>query len=68
VSSAIKGSPPSDDLSLPSTTRWVVRREAAIDTAVRSGSITPEEAVRRWQVSEEEYDLWRCSACARAPL
>jgi hypothetical protein len=41
-----------------------VRRKAAIDTAVRSGSITPEEMLRRWQLSEEGYDLSRCSACA----
>jgi len=36
----------------------VVRRKAAVVLAVRSGRITLEEALRRWQLSEEEYRSW----------
>ena len=48
----------SDDLPPPNTRRWVVRRKAAVVLAVRSGRITLEEALRRWQLSEEEYRSW----------
>jgi hypothetical protein len=48
----------SDDLPPPNTRRWVVRRKAAVVVAVRSGRITLEEALRRWQLSEEEYRSW----------
>jgi hypothetical protein len=52
-------SPPmSDDLPPPNTRRWVVRRKAAVVTAVRSGRITLEEALQRWQLTEEEYRSW----------
>ena len=44
----------SDDLPPPNTTRWVVRRKAAVVTAVRSGRISLEEALRRWQLTEQE--------------
>jgi hypothetical protein len=47
VSRALEGLPPSDHLSSPSTTHWVVRRKAMILTAMGSGSITPEQAVWR---------------------
>ena len=63
MSSALEGPPPevppiSDDLPPPNTTRWVVRRKAAVVTAVRSGRISLEEALRRWQLTEEEYCAW----------
>jgi hypothetical protein len=48
----------SDDLPPPNTTRWVVRRKAAVVAAVRSGRITLEEALRRYQLTEEEYRSW----------
>jgi hypothetical protein len=35
-----------------------VRRKAAVVTAVRSGRISLEEALRRWQLTEEEYRAW----------
>ena len=46
---ALERSPPedlamSDDLPPPNTRRWVVRRKAAVVTAVRAGRITLEEA------------------------
>ena len=37
----------SDDLPPPNTTRWVVRRKAAVVAAVRGGRITLEEALSR---------------------
>jgi hypothetical protein len=48
----------SDELPPPNTRRWVVRRKAAVVLAVRSGRLTLEEALRRWQLSEEEYRSW----------
>ena len=44
----------SDDLPPPNTRRWVVRRKAAVVTAVRTGRITLEEALQRYQLTEEE--------------
>ena len=44
--------PPSD------TQRWVARRKAAVVAAVRSGSISIEEACRRYHLSEEEFLAW----------
>ena len=48
-----------DDLPPPNTKRWVVRRKAAVVAAVRSGRITMEEALRRYQLSEEEFLSWQ---------
>ena len=48
----------SDDLPPPDTRRWVVRRKAAVVSAVRSGRLTLEEALQRWQLTEEEYRSW----------
>jgi hypothetical protein len=48
----------SDDLPPPNTRRWVVRRKAAVVVAVRSRRITLEEALRRWQLTEEEFRSW----------
>jgi len=50
--------PMSDDLPPPNTRRWVVRRKAAVVTAVRTGRITLEEALQRYQLTEEEYRSW----------
>ena len=46
------------DLPPPNTKRWVVRRKAAVVAAVRSGTITMEEALRRYQLTEEEFLSW----------
>ena len=48
----------SDDLPPPNTRRWVVRRKAAVVVAVRNGCITLEEALLRYQLTEEEYRAW----------
>jgi hypothetical protein len=60
VINALDRSPPeaaamSDDLPPPITRRWVVRRKAAAVTAVRTGRITLEEALRSYNLTEEEY-------------
>ena len=47
------------DLPPPNTKRWVVRRKAAVVAAVRGGRITMEEALRRYQLSEEEFLSWQ---------
>jgi len=44
-----------DDLPPPNTTRWTIRRKAAVVVAVRSGTITMEEALHRYQLTEEEF-------------
>jgi hypothetical protein len=46
------GAPPMGDLPPPNTKRWVVRRKAEVVAAVRSGKITMEEALRRYQGSD----------------
>jgi Protein of unknown function (DUF1153) len=51
--------PPMEDLPPPNTTRWVIRRKAAVVAAVRSGRITMEEALLRYQLSEEEFLSWQ---------
>ena len=48
-----------DDLPPPNTTRWTIRRKAAVVAAVRSGTISMEEAMRRYQLSEEEFLSWQ---------
>jgi hypothetical protein len=48
-----------DDLPPPNTTRWTVRRKAEVVVAVRSGTITMEEALRRYQLTEEEFLSWQ---------
>src|SRR5258708_29729262 len=53
------GAPPMGDLPPPNTQRWVARRKAAVVAAVRSGTITMEEALRRYQLTEEEFLSWQ---------
>jgi len=50
-----------DDLPPPNTTRWVVRRKAAVVAAVHVGKITIEEALRRYQLTQEEFLSWQRS-------
>ena len=50
--------PTAVDLPPPDTKRWVVRRKAAVVSAVRSGAIGLEEACRRYRLSEEEFLAW----------
>jgi transposase-like protein len=47
------------ELPPPNTRRWVARRKAAVVAAVSSGTITIEEACRRYHMSEEEFFAWQ---------
>src|SRR5438094_7590593 len=49
----------SPDLPPPDTKRWVVRRKAVVVAAVRSGSISLQEACRRYKLSVEEFLAWQ---------
>ena len=41
------------------TKRWVVRRKAAVVSAVKSGKITLEDACRHYNLSEETFREWQ---------
>src|SRR4030081_2118740 len=47
------------DLPSPDTKRWVVRRKAVVVAAVRNGSISLQEACRRYKLSVEEFLAWQ---------
>ena len=47
------------DLPPPNTRRWVIRRKAEVVTAVLGGLLTIEEALSRYNLTEEEFDSWR---------
>ncbi|RJL18165.1 DUF1153 domain-containing protein [Paracoccus siganidrum] len=48
----------------PVDTRWVASRKEIVVKAVAYGLISREDALRRYDISEEEFDSW-CSAIAR---
>jgi hypothetical protein len=58
-SAAQKGAVSSTDEQLPPTKRWTARRKAEVLAAVRSGKITMEETMRRYQLTEEEFLVWQ---------
>jgi len=47
------------DLPAPDTKRWVVRRKAIVVAAVRNGSLSLQEACRRYKLSVEEFLAWQ---------
>lgn len=47
------------NLPSPDTKRWVVRRKAVVVQAVRNGSISLQEACRRYNLSVEEFLAWQ---------
>src|SRR5437879_11234334 len=47
------------ELPSPDTKRWVVRRKAVVVQAVRNGSISLQEACRRYRLSVEEFLAWQ---------
>ncbi|MDO9637456.1 MAG: DUF1153 domain-containing protein [Pseudotabrizicola sp.] len=47
------------DLPPPDTRRWVASRKAVVVSAVIHGLITLAEALERYDLSEEEFTLWR---------
>lgn len=51
----------SDSAGLPpaGTTRWVIRRKAAVVTGVHKGLISLEEACQRYGLSVEEFLSWQ---------
>lgn len=48
-----------DDLPPPNISRWVTRRKAEVVAAVQGGLITEKDALRRYGLSEEEFDGWQ---------
>ena len=56
---AADGSGPIPELPSPDTRRWVVRRKAVVVQAVRNGTITLQEACRRYSLSVEEFLGWQ---------
>jgi len=55
----VEVSAPLHELPSPDTRRWVVRRKAVVVQAVRSGTITLQEACRRYNLSVEEFLAWQ---------
>lgn len=49
------------DLPPPDTRRWVASRKAVVVKAVIHGLISRDEALERYALSDEEFELW-CSA------
>lgn len=47
------------DLPTPDTRRWVASRKAVVVRAVMYGLISEAEALERYALSEEEFNLWR---------
>lgn len=47
------------DLPPAETRRWVASRKARVVRAVAHGLMTLAEALERYQLSEEEFGLWR---------
>lgn len=47
------------DLPPADTCRWVASRKAIVVNAVTHGLLTEGEALERYALSEEEFDLWR---------
>ena len=52
---------PAVELPSPNTKRWVVRRKAVVVAAVRSGTLSLQEACRRYNLSVEEFLAWQRS-------
>lgn len=55
------------DLPPPETRRWVASRKAIVVQAVDSGLIPAEEALRIWDLSEEELAAWRQAVARYGP-
>ena len=49
------------DLPPPETRRWVASRKAIVVKAVLHGLLRRDEALERYALSDEEFDLW-CAA------
>ena len=49
------------DLPPPDTGRWVIRRKAEVGAAVRGGLLSLEDALRRYDLTSEEFLAWQKS-------
>ncbi len=49
------------DLPPPDTGRWVLRRKAEVVAAVRGGLLSLEDALRRYDLTSEEFLAWQKS-------
>ncbi len=49
------------DLPPEGTVRWVASRKEKVVRAVDCGLITRENALKRWALSDEEFDQWRAA-------
>lgn len=47
------------DLPAPETRRWVASRKARVVKAVVFGLLSLKEALDRYGLSEEEFEIWR---------
>lgn len=47
------------DLPPAETRRWVASRKATVVRAVACGLMTLKEALERYDLSEEEFEMWR---------
>ena len=50
------------DLPSVETRRWVASRQAKVVKAVAFGLITLKEALERYSLSEEEFEIWRSAS------
>ena len=50
---------PIDDLPLNDTVRWSPHRKASVVNGVRSGTLSLDDACRRYQLSPEEFLAWQ---------
>ncbi len=55
------------DLPGPDTSRWVASRKAKVVTGVCHGLISRDEALRRYDLSEEELDGWMRALAKHGP-
>ena len=46
------------ELPPPNIGRWVARRKAQVVMAVRRGLLSEKQALKRWNISEEEFRAW----------
>ncbi len=51
----------------PEQTRWVASRKETVVSAVIHGLITKDEALRRYGLSEEEFESWLKAVQAHGP-
>ena len=47
------------DLPPPDTYRWVASRKITVVNAVKYGLVEFDEALTRYDLSREEFDIWR---------